>query len=334
MTADPLASSFSGRRVLVTGGMGFIGSHLVEALVTSGALVRVLGRYNSTSSIGHLVELDPALRSRIEIRHGDVVDRGSVDEAVRDVDTVFHLAALIGIPYSYVAPGQYVATNVVGTMNVLDAVRRHGVRRLVHTSTSETFGSAQYVPMDESHPLNAQSPYAATKAAADQLCLSYYASFETPVVVLRPFNTFGPRQSLRAIIPTVISQLLRGPRVAVGNTDTIRDMNPVWNTVDAFIQAAATGGVEGQTFVVGSGQACSISDIIDAVASHIGVKPEVVVESSRVRPQGSEVDRLLCDFSRAATVLGYQPRVSFEEGLAATVEWMRGRSEDGRDYVV
>ena len=334
MTADPHAGSFSGRRVLVTGGMGFIGSHLVEALATSGASVRVLGRYNSTASIGHLAELDPALLSRVEITHGDVVDRGSVDEAVRDVDTVFHLAALIGIPYSYVAPAQYVSTNVVGTMNVLDAVRRHGVRRLVHTSTSETFGSARYVPMDESHPLNAQSPYAATKVAADQLCLSYYASFETPVVVLRPFNTFGPRQSLRAIVPTVISQLLRGPRIAVGNTDTIRDMNPVWNTVEGFLRAAATQGVEGQTFVVGSGDAYSILDIIDAVASQIGVEPDIVIESSRVRPRHSEVDRLVCNFSRAADVLGYQPHVSFDEGLAATVEWMRGRAEDGREYFV
>jgi nucleoside-diphosphate-sugar epimerase len=239
------------------------------------------------------------------------------------MDTIFHLAALIGIPYSYVAPAHYVETNVGGTLAVLEAARAAGTRRLVVTSTSETFGSAQYVPMDEKHPLNAQSPYAATKVAADQLALSYQRSFGTPVVILRPFNTFGPRQSTRAVIPTIINQLLAGPAVRLGSLDTIRDMNPVPNTVDGFLLTAECEGIEGQTFVVGSGEGRSIESIANAVAERLGVVPEVAREEGRIRPAASEVDRLVCDYGLASEVLGYEPRVSFGEGLDQAIEYYR-----------
>ena len=311
---------WASRRVLVTGGCGFIGSHLVEALIDAGADVLVLDAYNSASTKGFLdgVE-DPAL----EVRLGDVADPFLVRELSAGVDTIFHLAALIGIPYSYEAPAHYVRTNVSGTLAVLEAARAEGVRRVVHTSTSETYGSAQFEPMDESHPIVAQSPYAATKVAADQLAGSYFRSFDVPVTTLRPFNTFGARQSLRAVLPTLMAQALYGERIVVGSLAPVRDMNHVADTVAGFMGVGASGGVEGELFNVGSGVGRTVGDMVEAVQRVAGVDKPVEQEEVRMRPEKSEVNALICDFGKASAAFGYEPRVAFDDGLA-----------DLRDYLV
>lgn len=337
MSAQAERSFWRDRPVLVTGGCGFIGSHLVERLLAEGARVTVLGKYASSAAAarGFLDPVCDAWGDRLDIRLGTVTDATFVADVMAGADTVMHLAALIGIPYSYVAPGHYVDVNVNGTLAVLEAGRRHKVRRIVHTSTSETFGTAQYVPMDELHPLVAQSPYAATKVAADQLAGSFHRSFDAPVVTLRPFNTFGPRQSARAVIPTIVHQLLRDGSVRLGSLEPIRDMNPVANTVDAFLRAAEVTGIEGETYVVGSGVGLSVGQMVDAAARMIGVEhPRVRVERERVRPESSEVERLVCDYSKAAREIGYAPTVTFDEGLAATIEYCRSRPEVPSTYTI
>lgn len=331
MDDSELQTFYAGRPVLVTGGAGFIGSHLTEQLLRMGARVRVLARYNSAGSVGFL---EPIESDSLDVRLGDVTDGDYVARTMEGIDTVFHLAALIGIPYSYVAPGHYVATNIVGTMAVLEAARRFGTRRVVHTSTSETFGSAQYVPMDELHPIVAQSPYAATKIAADQLAGSYFRSFGTPVVTLRPFNTFGPRQSMRAVIPTIVHQLLAGDEVRIGSVTPIRDLNPVPNTVSGFVRAGAASGVDGELFVVGSGVGHSVADVIDEVGRQLGRSPKVVTEVGRMRPASSEVSRLVCDYTKAASALGYAPTISFEQGIAASIEYCRAEPTRRLGYAV
>ena len=333
MNQDQLRDFYRDRTVLVTGGAGFIGSHLVERLVEFGAQVRVLARYNSAGSIGHLSELGHP-SGALDIRLGDIADSDYVARCMDGIDTVFHLAALIGIPYSYVAPGHYVSTNVTGTLAVLEATRRWGTRRVVHTSTSETFGSAQYVPMDELHPLVAQSPYAATKVAADQLALSYFRSFETPVVVLRPFNTFGPRQSMRAVIPTVIQQLLVGPELEIGSTTPVRDLNPVANTVDGFLRCGAVPDIEGELFVVGSGTGHTIGETVETIGQLLGVEPLIREAAERTRPTASEVNRLICDYSKASRVLGYAPETSFEDGLSAAISYCRSHPSNRLSYAI
>jgi NAD dependent epimerase/dehydratase len=318
--ADPAAASFwRGRHVLVTGGCGFIGSHLVEALLRTGADVVVLDAYNSLSSKGFLEGfVDPALR----IELGDVADPFLMRELSAGVDTIFHLAALIGIPYSYVAPAHYVQTNVHGTLATLEAARAEGVRRMVHTSTSETYGSAQYQPMDESHPLVAQSPYAATKVAADQLAASYFRSFDVPVTILRPFNTFGPRQSMRAVLPTLMIQALYAERIMVGALDPVRDMTYVSDTVDGFLRVGAADGVEGEVFNVGSGVGRSVAEMLDAVQRVAGVEKPVEQVEARLRPPKSEVEALVCEFGKARRAFGYEPRVGFEDGLASLRDYL------------
>ncbi len=325
---------YEGRIVLVTGGCGFIGSHLVDALLDRGATVRVLGSYSSSGGWGHL-ERYRGSRAMLDVRLGSVADSEFAAYCVQGTEVVFHLAALIGIPYSYVAPRHYVDTNVGGTLNVLEAVRRYGTGRLVHTSTSECFGSAQFVPMNESHPLNAQSPYAATKVAADQLVSSYFRSFGTPAVTIRPFNTFGPRQSLRAVIPTVIAQALVGDTIILGAVTPLRDLNPVHNTVRAMLLAGSTPGVDGELFVVGSGVERSVSDVVAAVGAYLGRNLRVETDEQRLRPEASEVDRLLCDFTKASKLLGYQPSVSFESMLGESIEWMKAVGDTRpHDYAV
>jgi NAD dependent epimerase/dehydratase len=301
-----------GRTVLVTGGCGFIGSHLSEALLARGAEVRVLDAYNSGSCHGHLEGLR---HDRLSVNLGDVADPFLVRELCDGVDTVFHLAALIGIPYSYTAPAHYVATNVNGTLSVLEGARAVGVRRVVHTSTSETYGSAQFTPMAEDHPLVAQSPYAATKVAADQLALSYFRSFDTPVSVCRPFNTFGPRQSMRAVLPTLMAQALFGDEIRVGSLEPVRDMNYVADTVDGFLRVASTDGVEGETFNLGSGTGRTVGQMLDLVQVVAGTNKPVRVAHERKRPDKSEVVALVCDYSKAAQRLGYAPKVGFQAGL-------------------
>jgi NAD dependent epimerase/dehydratase len=300
------------RRVLVTGGCGFIGSHLVEALLQRGAQVSVLGKYNSRSDFGFLRGID---HPGLTVRLGDVADPWFVQSMVAGMDTVFHLAALIGIPYSYAAPSQYVETNVKGTLAVLEAARREGVRRVVHTSTSETYGTAQYAPIDESHPLVGQSPYSATKIAADKLAESYFLSFDLPVVILRPFNTFGPRQSLRAVIPSLMAQALYADRITVGALDPVRDMNYVADTVAGFLGAAAADGVEGNVYNIGSGQGYTIAEILALVQRVAGVDKPVRREEERVRPAKSEVGRLICDYSRAAAAFQYAPSTPLVQAL-------------------
>lgn len=317
--AAPARHSWTGRRALVTGGCGFIGSHVVDALLGSGAAVTVLDAYNSTSNRGFLEGRDDP---ELEVRLGDVADPFLVRELASGVDTIFHLAALIGIPYSYVAPAHYVRTNVNGTLAVLEAARRERVRRVVHTSTSETYGSAQFTPMTELHPLVAQSPYAATKVAADQLAGSYFRSFETPVTTIRPFNTFGPRQSLRAVIPTLMAQAIYGESIHVGALDTVRDMNFVGDTVAGFLAVGAADGVEGEVYNIGSGVGRSVGEILDEIQQTVGVDKPVVQDPGRVRPPMSEVTALVCDYSKAASAFGYAPQVDFREGLGHVRDYL------------
>ncbi|MDK2971294.1 MAG: UDP-glucose 4-epimerase [Candidatus Sumerlaeota bacterium] len=314
-----------GRRVLVTGAGGFIASHLTEELARRGAVVRAFTHYNARASRGWLDGIEPELAERIEFAPGDITDARSVREAVEGCEYVWHLAALIGIPYSYAAPISYVRTNIDGTLNVLEAARDCGVRRLIHTSTSEAYGTALSVPISEDHPLQAQSPYSATKIAADKLAESYWCSFGVPVVIARPFNTFGPRQSARAVIPTITAQLLAGRgRLELGALSPTRDLNYVANTVDGMIAcASAPNDALGTVFNLGSGREISIADLAALLVKMTGADAEIVSVDERLRPEASEVERLVCDASRARRLLNWEPRISLEEGLERTIEWLR-----------
>lgn len=315
--------SLRDRTVVVTGADGFIGSHLVERLVHDGARVRALCLYNSFGSLGWLDTIDPAARAELEVVLGDVRDPGQMQELVQGADTVLHLAALISVPYSYEAPHSFVETNVLGTVNVLEAARRAGVRRMVHTSTSEVYGTPATLPITEAHPLQGQSPYSASKIGADKLCESFAASFATPVVVLRPFNTYGPRQSMRAVIPTVLRQLLEpGATVRVGTLDTRRDFTFVSDTVAGMVAAATAELVPGETVQLGTGTCHSVADVIEAAGRALGVHPEVCTEAIRLRPEASEVQVLLSDPANARRRLGWDPAVSLEEGLRRTAAWL------------
>lgn len=313
--------NWNGEQVLVTGAGGFIGSHLVERLVELGAEVCALVHYNALGTWGWL-DRSP-VRGDIEVVAGDVTDTGSVYRVMEGRDYVFHLAALIGIPYSYQAPAAYVRTNIEGTLNVLQAARKSGMGRVIHTSTSEVYGTAQYTPIDEAHPLQGQSPYSASKIAADKLAEAFYLSFGVSMVTVRPFNTFGPRQSARAVIPTIITQCLTGDVVQLGNLAPTRDMNYVANTVDGFVKAAESMEAVGQVINIGSGREISIGDLAELIASLIGKEITVESDSERLRPKKSEVDRLLADNSRACELLGWEPAVSLEEGLERTIEWLQ-----------
>jgi NAD dependent epimerase/dehydratase len=316
-------------KVAVTGAGGFIGSHLTEELARRGAKVRAMTHYNSRGHWGFLEELDPALGRRVEVRPGDVTDPGCVNDLVAGSDVVFHLAALIAIPYSYVAPASYVAANVSGTLNVLEACRRSKVRKLVHTSTSETYGTARYVPIDEEHPLQGQSPYAATKIGADQLALSFEKSFGLPVAVCRPFNTYGPRQSARAVIPTIICQLLQAePRLDLGSLSPVRDFNYVADTVDGFLAVASSPKSVGEVINVGSGRGVTIGETARLLMKLTGRKAPIREAAERVRPERSEVMRLICGNAKARKLLGWKPRVPLERGLARTVEYVRAHLAD------
>jgi dTDP-glucose 4,6-dehydratase len=312
---------WSGKRVLVTGAGGFIGSHVTEKLVDAGAKTRAFVHYNSAGSAGWL-DKSPA-RDEIEVVAGDITDRDSVRHAMDDIDVVLHLAALIAIPYSYSAPSSYVRTNIEGTLNVLQSARGAGVERIVQTSTSEVYGTARFAPIDESHPLQGQSPYSATKIAADKLAESFYLSFKVPVVTLRPFNTFGPRQSARAIIPTIISQCLAGKKVRLGNLHPTRDLNYVSDIADGFLLAGSVPGAIGQTIHLGSGHEISIEALAQTIIGLIDPDIEIERDDQRLRPEGSEVDRLIADNSLARNILGWKPKVELEEGLKRTIEWMR-----------
>ena len=319
-------SQLTGARVLVTGADGFIGSHLVERLLVEGARVRAFCLYNSRGSLGWLDELDPDRADRIDARLGDIRDARAVRAAVDGVDVVFHLAALIAIPYSYQAPASFVDTNVTGTLNVLEAVRDGGAARMVHTSTSEVYGTPRTVPIGEGHPLFGQSPYSASKIAADQLCHAYACSFGTPVVTLRPFNTFGPRQSARAVIPTILGQLLAGAdEVRLGSLEPRRDFTFVEDTVDGFVRMAGAPVAAGDVVQLGTGRSVSIAEVLAACCTVVGRQVEPRTAAERVRPAASEVQVLLSDPARAAGVLGWKPTVGLEDGLARTAAWLRPR---------
>ncbi len=318
-------------KVLVTGAGGFIGSHLVEHLVSQGADVRAFVEYNSLGSWGWLEQSPPHVRDSIEIFAGDVRDSHAVRQAVQGCDTVYHLAALIGIPYSYLAPESYVDTNVAGTLNIVQAATDFGVSRVVHTSTSEVYGTAQQVPIDETHPLNPQSPYAATKVGADQIALSYYRSFGTPVTVVRPFNTYGPRQSARAVIPTVITQLAARSKaghpgwIKLGATRPTRDFTFIGDTVAGFRAAAGCDAALGEVVNIGTNFEISIGDTAEMIAEIMGVSLEIETTDERLRPDASEVERLWCDNAKANDLLGWTPayngREGFRRGLRETIEW-------------
>ncbi|MEY2478156.1 MAG: hypothetical protein QOG87_3471 [Actinomycetota bacterium] len=311
---------WSGRKVLVTGGEGFIGSHLVEALLDAGAEVRVLSYYNAFGNRGWLDALD----LDVEVLPGDVRDADRVTQAVQGRDVVFHLAALIGIPYSYEAPESYVQTNVQGTYNVANACRRAGVGRLVHTSTSEVYGTAIRVPIDEEHPLQPQSPYSASKIGGDMMALSFWHAFELPVAVVRPFNTYGPRQSTRAVIPTILAQLHAGAKeIKLGTTSPTRDFNYATDTASGFMAVANCDQALGHVVNVGSGREISVGDLVELCKEITGTDARIVTDEQRIRPGGSEVERLLADNTRAREWAGWKPEVPLEEGLRRTSDWVR-----------
>jgi dTDP-glucose 4,6-dehydratase len=324
-------SHWAGRPVLVTGAAGFIGSHLTERLVSLGARTRVLLRYTSAASRGWL-EQSPSV-DQLEVVFGDISDRDVVASAMRGVDVVFHLAALIGIPYSYDAPGSYIRTNVDGTAAVLHAARGAGVKRIVHTSTSEVYGTAVRVPMPEDHPLQPQSPYAASKASADMLALSYHRSFGLDVTIVRPFNTYGPRQSNRAVIPTIVTQALSRSAIELGHLSPTRDYTHVADTVDGFVRVGEAEGVAGETFNLGTGHEISVGDLAARIQSILGTARPVVVHPARERPATSEVERLCADTTRIRTRLGWAPTLTLDEGLRQTIPWIESHIDKYRPEV-
>jgi len=312
------------QRVVVTGAGGFIGSHLVEALVPHCQKVTALIHYDSRPGFGNLEFLPPDIRRDARILSGNVADPFFMRRAIEGCDLVFHLAALISIPYSYIAPAAYFRTNVMGTLNVLEACRSEKVKRLVTVSTSECYGSAQYTPMPEEHPLHAQSPYSASKIGADKAVDSYYCSFGLPAVVIRPFNTYGPRQSARAVIPTIITQTLSGESVIrLGSLTPVRDLTFVEDTVMGLIAAAVSEGVEGETINLGVGQGVSIGELARRIGALTNISKEIVCDEERIRPEKSEVFTLISDNSKAARLLGWKPKIALDDGLKRTIDFVR-----------
>lgn len=316
--------NLASKHVLITGSDGFIGSHLTEELLSKGCKVRAFVYYNSFSSWGWLDNLDKEQLSQIEVISGDIRDRGSVSKAMEGVDVVFHLAALIGIPYSYDSPESYVGTNITGTLNVLEEARRHGTERVLVTSTSEVYGTAQYVPIDEKHPFQGQSPYSATKIGADRMAESYYRSFNIPVTTVRPFNTYGPRQSARAIIPTIISQLCNGKEaLSLGSLTPTRDLVYVKDTARGFISIAESEETIGEEINIATQEEISIQDLTEKLIQAINPSAKIVTDSQRVRPEKSEVERLLGSNEKIKALTDWRPEWTLDQGLASTIEWFQ-----------
>lgn len=315
-------STWQGKRVLVTGAGGFIGSHLAEELVRQGARVRALVHYNSRNDWGMLELLDGDVRTSLDVLPGDICDSALVRRAVKGCEVVFHLAALIAIPYSYVAPESFIDTNVRGTLNVLQAALDMGAQRVVHTSTSEVYGTAQYTPIDEQHPLHPQSPYAASKVGADKLAESFYYAYELPVSIVRPFNTFGPRQSARAVIPTITTQALAGDTIQLGSLDPVRDLLFVKDTVRGFTQIAESPATVGEVVNIGTAKGVSVRDLVASISKAVGKDSRIVVDEQRVRPEKSEVEVLIASYEKAHRLTGWTPTVGLDEGLRLTVEWL------------
>ena len=316
--------------MLVTGAGGFIGSHLVERLVDEGADVRAFVRYNSRGHAGWLDALGPVVQRDVDVVAGDLRDAESVAEAMAGIDIVFHLGAQIAIPYSYINPRDFVETNVGGTLNVALAARDNDVERLVHTSTSEVYGSARFVPITEDHPLQPQSPYAATKLSADTLIDAFHRSYELPTSIVRPFNTYGPRQSARAVVPTIIGQALAGDAVMLGSLEPRRDLTYVSDTVDGFLAAATAPDAVGRTIQLGTGHDVSVMEIVELVSAELGRPLEAVHDPQRMRPLGSEVDRLVSEPRLALELLGWSPRVDLVDGLRKTIAWLHANSDHYR----
>ncbi len=319
-----------GARVLITGAGGFIGSHVAEAFVRAGASVRAFVRYTSRGDDGMLSASPRELRASMEVVRGDLRDGEAVRKAVQGVEAVLHLGALIAIPYSYVHPREVVDTNVLGTLNVLEAARDTGAR-VVNTSTSEVYGTARTVPITEDHPLQGQSPYSASKIGADKVAESFHLAFGLPVVTLRPFNTFGPRQSARAVIPTILCQALVRDRIVLGALHPVRDFTYVEDTAAAFVAAVERDEAVGKVVHLGTGRAVSVGDLVGLIGGVLGKKLEVAADPARVRPEKSEVERLLSDPSRARALLGWEAKVPLEEGIRRTAEWIRAHPERYRD---
>jgi len=314
--------NLSNKKVLVTGAGGFIGSHLVEELVKKGSGVRAFVHYNSFNRWGWLDYVDKNIKDFIEVFTGDVRDPNGVKEAMKNIDVVFHLAALIGIPYSYHSPDTYVDTNIKGTLNILQAARDLDVEKIIHTSTSETYGTAQFVPITEDHPINPQSPYAATKAGADFLALTFYRSFNVPLAVIRPFNTYGPRQSARAIIPTIISQIAsKIKEIKIGSIRPTRDLTYVKDTANGFIKAAESDKFIGEVVNIGSNSEIAIGDLAHMIIRLMNADVEIVTDETRIRPDKSEVERLRADNTKAEKLLEWRPEYTLEEGLKETIKW-------------
>lgn len=317
-----------GRRVLVTGAGGFIGSHLVERLVEIGAAVRAFVRYTSHQDLGALRYVAPRVLSAVEVVAGDLRDGQAVEKAMDGAAAVFHLGAIVSIPYSYAHPDEVVAVNVMGTLNVLNAARKHRVETLVHTSTSEVYGTARYVPIDEMHPLQGQSPYSASKIGADKLVESFWCAYGVPAITIRPFNTYGPRQSTRAVIPAITTQALKSDQIELGNLEATRDFTFVTDTVDAFVKAVERPEARGHTVNLGTGRDVSIIQLAHLICRIVGRQVPIVSDEQRLRPPGSEVERLLSRNDLSADVLGWKPLVLLEEGLARTVDWIREHLAD------
>jgi len=310
------------KKVLVTGAGGFIGSHLVEKLIENSAKVKAFVRYNSRNNWGWLETIK--YKDDVEVYIGDIRDYDSVKNSLKGVEVVFHLAALIGIPYSYVSPLAYIKTNIEGTYNVLQSARELDIERVIHTSTSEVYGTARYIPIDEFHPLQPQSPYSATKISADNMALSFYNAFDLPVTIVRPFNTYGPRQSARAVIPTIITQILTGKKqIKLGKLSPTRDLNFVKDTVNGFIKIAECDELIGNVTNIGSGKEISIGSLADMIAKLMGVDIEIVQEKQRLRPNKSEVERLICNNAKIKKYTDWDPEYSLEDGLKETIKWIR-----------
>jgi NAD dependent epimerase/dehydratase len=313
-----------GKTILVTGAGGFIGSHLVEELVAKGAEVKTIVRYNSRNDWGMLENIPSEVKDNLDVTTGDIIDYGVVKKAVKNCDIIFHLAALIGIPYSYSAPESYVNTNIKGTLNIMQASLEEGVKKIVHTSTSEVYGTAKYVPIDENHPLQGQSPYSASKIGADMIAHSFFLSFDAPVTIIRPFNTFGPRQSARAIIPTIISQALSAQEINLGSLTPVRDLTYVKDTVNGFIKVAESDNSIGEVINIGNGKGITIGELAKKILILMGCPNTTIhADEGRVRPEKSEVMQLICDNSKAKRIVGWSPHYSLDQGLKETIHWIR-----------
>ncbi len=315
--------NWQSKKVVVTGSEGFIGSHLTEKLVELGAKVTAFVLYNSFNTYGWVDTFKKEIKDNIKIFIGDIRDETSVRKALKDKDIIFHLAALIAIPYSYYAPRSYFETNVLGTLNIMQSAREFGFMKVIHTSTSEVYGTAIYTPIDENHPLQGQSPYSASKISADKIAESYYKSFNVPLAVIRPFNTYGPRQSARAVIPTIISQALTGNEINLGNISTVRDMNYIKDTVRGFVKVAQSDKSVGEVINIGSGVGLTIKEIADTVIRLLNKNIKINLDKERLRPEKSEVEMLICDYSKAEKLINWIPKFTLEEGLIETISWIK-----------